>query len=151
MTNSDCGNDDIADARAILRALDRKSGSFSEGNWKPGYEDMVASIGDILLRVNQDDYQGDTWCIVQSGTHYGYVNFGWGSCSGCDALEGTNTWEEYYELRDNVANGTHWENSARELLEWFKTHDWGGDYTTSSTDSNIDFVPKAIKLLERLG
>ena len=48
MTNSDCGNDDIADARAILRALDRKSGSFSEGNWKPGYEDMVASIGDIL-------------------------------------------------------------------------------------------------------
>ena len=56
-----------------------------------GYEALVQTAG---LTVEEScysgDYQGDLYMIVRDGEgRYGYLVTGYGSCSGCDAYEGS--------------------------------------------------------------
>lgn len=56
-----------------------------------GYDTLLeAALGQdsVLLYEQDDDYQGDWVAVVTDGERIGLVNGYFGSCGGCDALEG---------------------------------------------------------------
>lgn len=94
------------------------------------YRELVESTGvAILVEDSDDDYQGDTRMLVKRGRQYGILTFGWGSCSGCDALEAAeNNVEDLTELRQELYDGIHWERGPRAMLNYVEAKDWSLDY-----------------------
>lgn len=93
------------------------------------YTPLLESIGRIVVRKDDDDYQGDTFVLLYDPETnlYGYLVFGWGSCSGCDALQGCTTYQEVLDLRNLMASQVIW-RTAEEMFEWLHLHDWEGDW-----------------------
>lgn len=97
------------------------------------YDPMIEDFGNVLFKVDDDDYQGDSYVFygnMHKDSRFGYLNFGWGSCSGCDALQRCSTWEEVQELYEFLHSQIKWFDSAKEAYKWFTEHDWEGDYLT---------------------
>lgn len=94
----------------------------------PSYDGICALFGTVLLKSDQDDYQGDSLVLIQNGERYGVLKFGWGSCSGCDALEGADTVKELQELVDELEASVKWFDKEG-VIEYLSTHDWRGDYS----------------------
>jgi hypothetical protein len=117
-----------------------------EYHYFSGYNGLLGLIGDILLQVDDHDYQGDSRLIYQRAGDYGLLIFGWGSCSGCDALQACDTIEEVHQLGERLENSVQW-MPAKELLEYFNKHDWEGDYSYHDEETK-EFVEKAKVLLE---
>jgi len=112
-----------------------------------GYDPLLMSMGfDIVLKVDDDDYSGDSRLIFKHGDFYGLLIFGWGSCSGCDSLQGCSSYEEVEQLRKELFNSIKW-SSASELLEYFEKHDWEGDYSYRQNETKL-FIEQGIKLLK---
>ena len=115
----------------------------------PGdYSPMLESFGSIVLKVDDDDYQGDSRVLYRAGYKIGYLQFGWGSCSGCDALQGCDSYAEIDSLMDGLQAAIIWFDSAQLALEYFNTHDWKGDYSYH-TDGQEEFIRLAKELLEQ--
>lgn len=110
------------------------------------YDPMLAEFGEILLQVDDNDYTGDSRVLYQDGTRYGYLQFGWGSCSGCDALQACQSMEEVQKLMDELYASIRWFDTSAEALEFFRTHDWEGDYDWNEEEQK-KFVAGAIALL----
>jgi hypothetical protein len=102
--------------------------------WLPfTYEALIDSFEmDVKVAVDADDYQGDSLYVLRDGTKYGYLCFGWGSCSGCDALEacrdGSNPLQDMTELRDELFDSIVWFDSLTELQTWVANRDWQGTW-----------------------
>lgn len=106
------------------------------------YTPMLDSFGyEKLLQVDDDDYQGDSRILYRNGEQYGLLIFGWGSCSGCDALQDCNSLEEIDTLRLSLHESIVW-RTAQEMRDYLEQHDWQGDYAYSP-----EFVEKAKELL----
>ena len=119
-------------------------GSF---NRESDYDSLLASLGFvILIKVDDNGYSGDSRVLFQHGDFYGVCIFGWGSCSGCDALQGCSSWDEIEELRKQVFDSIRW-GSARETLQYMREHDWEGDYS-NGTETNV-FREEVENLLSR--
>jgi len=57
------------------------------GDFWYDYQPMLDEFGEIIIQEDEEDYQGSTFVLYKlSNGKYGFLNFGWGSCSGCDAL-----------------------------------------------------------------
>jgi len=92
---------------------------FDVKDYNYGYEGLVDSFGvEIVFDEHDDDYQGDSFYLLKDVEgRYGFLNFGWGSCSGCDAYqgaqdEGGNALEE---LRDELWESVNWFDSLEDL------------------------------------
>ena len=124
------------------------------------YDDFINSFGcQVLFKDDEGDYQGDTFVLYKDNHNnkYGYLCFGWGSCSGCDSLQSLNDYLNYggYEhdekqkLVDNFQDELHrdikWFDSAQEALEWFKNKDWSLEYNYSK-----EFMENSINYLEKV-
>lgn len=117
------------------------------------YDPLLRSWGyGVLLQVDDEDYQGDSRLLlkrwISGGMQYGYLKFGWGSCSGCDSLQACSTLEEIEALRRELHAQIRW-GTRPELLEFFKTHDWQGDYDWHHGETRR-FVRAAVVLLEEV-
>ena len=111
------------------------------------YTPMLDSMGyETLLRVDDSDYQGDSRLILRDGSRYGVLIFGWGSCSGCDALQACHSMEEIDDLRTSLRDSVKWFESQAECLRYFETHDWEGDYCWHA-DETRQFVREGKQLL----
>jgi len=103
----------------------------------PSYDQIIARFGDVVIKVEDDDYQGDTrvlyrhwhWKDGRDVQRIGYLRFGWGSCSGCDALQACTSEEEVEDLINELRSSIKWFDSKEEALEFFENHDWKGDYS----------------------
>ncbi len=104
----------------------QKDGSF----YGPGdYSPIVEYIGKVCFEVSDGDYQGDTRVLYErEDGMFGWLNFGWGSCSGCDALQACGSYESIGTLIKGLVQDVRWD-TREGLLEFFKTHDWEGDYS----------------------
>ena len=71
------------------------------------------------------------FALMRSGARYGILIFGWGSCSACDALQACRNWEEVAALRDDIARGIRWFESAGDALAYVREHDWSLEWTWS--------------------
>ena len=94
-----------------------------DGCWYD-YQPMLNEFGDIVIQEDQDDYQGDSFLIYKVDDRYGYLNFGWGSCSGCDALQACNNINEVQKLMDELYDSIQWFDSLAELKIYFADTDW---------------------------
>lgn len=118
--------------------------SYGWGDYWP----MIESMGyDILCRAEVGSYQGDSLAVVRDGERYGLVTFGWGSCSGCDALQACRKIEQVDELRTEIHDQIVWKDSRQEMLEFLKNRDWKAQYY-SDTEEVMAFVAKAIETLD---
>lgn len=110
------------------------------------YQPMIDSFGSVLVQVSDHDYQGDTRVLLEDSGLIGLIIFGWGSCSGCDALQACQSFSDLQELYDSLKSRVQWWESAEEALDYFEKHDWEGDYSCHS-DETRDFVTQCRNLL----
>ena len=55
----------------------------------PEWEDLVQDLGPKVVAMSErNDYQGDYFVLLRDGNDWGWLVIGYGSCSGCDELEG---------------------------------------------------------------
>ncbi|MBM3314458.1 hypothetical protein FJY71_01255 [candidate division WOR-3 bacterium] len=94
-----------------------KEGAFDAPD---DYTPLLESIGhQILVSVDEERYEGDSFLIVKdSAGKYGLLIFGWGSCSGCDALQGTRSYQEIEELRQNLIADIRWFSCVAALIAY---------------------------------
>lgn len=55
---------------------------------------------------------------------YGFVSFGYGSCSQCDELEACSTYAEVAKVRKEMWERVHWEDNACNMFSWMYARDW---------------------------
>jgi hypothetical protein len=83
------------------------------------YSPLIESIAEVVAREDDDGYQGDTFVIFRDANNksrFGFLSIGWGSCSGCDALQSCSSPLEVEELRDGLARGVKW-GTAQEIAD----------------------------------
>ncbi len=84
------------------------------------YESLVARWGfEVVDMTIFGSYQGDYAVLLRDGDRWGWTVFGYGSCSGCDALEAAvgysddDPWNsDVQELSDGLLSGVKWGTSA---------------------------------------
>lgn len=97
-----------------------------QGDYGVGYGDVVDSWGyEVLSFDTTGSYQGDHEVLLKDGPRFGYIIFGYGSCSGCDALEAiapwgsdkNADWTEVIEFAAELEKSIEWFPSATALVE----------------------------------
>jgi len=102
---------------------------WEEGYGPCDYTPIMEALGEVVAAVESNDYQGDTLALLKSPEgKYGVLQFGWGSCSGCDALQACYTWAELQELCDHLEQSVQWLDTLEEAKAWVEAHDWEGAY-----------------------
>lgn len=102
------------------------------------------------MKIDDKDYQGDFYILYgdEGGSGpFGFLNFGWGSCSGCDALQACDSWEEIQELYNNLESSILWFNNAKQAFDWFMNHDWDGDYSTKEKRIFVKTAREMLKVI----
>ena len=111
------------------------------------YEELLKCISaDIIDHEDEDAWQGDSWYLFKQDD-YGYLVFGWGSCSGCDALQGCENFDEVTDLLNRLHDSIIWK-SREEMLEYFETKDWKLEYYGKNPEFK-KFKARVIKHLKR--
>ncbi len=114
--------------------------------YESDYQPIVDAFGNIILQESDDDYQGSTWVLYQDNDKIGFLRFGWGSCSGCDALQACRSIEEIQELMDELWQSIMWFDTKAEAYKFFVEHDWEGDWDSRLEESQR-FVEQAIGMM----
>jgi hypothetical protein len=126
-----------------MKALQASDETYGFGS----YSELIDSFEvEVVLEIHDDDYQGDSRYVLRSGERYGLLFFGWGSCSGCDALQACDSVSEATELRDQLWNSVHWEPTASGLLRYINEKDWELDYAWHASETR-SFIEQAKTLL----
>jgi hypothetical protein len=113
---------------------------------KSDYTPILEAFGLFVVRQDEDGYTGDSWVLyADAGRGFGFLQFGWGSCSGCDALQDCGSYEQLAKLMAELFESIRWLKRP-EMLKLLQEHDWAGDY--SSCDEQRRFVQEAIAYLE---
>lgn len=92
------------------------------------YDEIVRAMAEkVLIESDDDDWQGDSYRLLQNGgeegQNYGILIFGWGSCSGCDMLQSCSTPQDYQELADKLWQGIRWFTDLESLARYLQTED----------------------------
>lgn len=93
------------------------------------YDPIIDNFGNVVEKIDIGGYQGDTLVFYDNHGCYGFLSFGWGSCSGCDALQACSTLDDVQELMDDLYNSIKWFDTIEEAREYFSKHDWAGDWS----------------------
>ena len=131
-----------------VRKLYNEEDSGLLGEWSD-YTPMINAFGNVAIRVDSGNYSGDTYVLYNEGHKFGYLSFGWGSCTGCDALQACKNLDEVQTLCDELYNSIKWFKPQSEALDWFIKHDWEGDYSWSDDNTKV-FVDMAIHYLRKI-
>ena len=120
-----------------------------KGDWgldhAPGYSEIISKIGTVLVESWDNDYQGDTFALIEKDGRYGYLCFGWGSCSGCDALQACDSIEGLQDLCNGLESSVQWFDSKEAIRKWIEERDWEGQFEWHTGAK--EFVPKALATL----
>lgn len=100
----------------------KKHGGFS----RPSYFEIVSKFGNIEIQTHDKDYQGDSFYLLKRGSEYGYLAISWGSCSGCDALQACESYEELQNLVSKLEVSIVWQESIEKMKDWVNARDWQG-------------------------
>ena len=113
------------------------------------YDGIVETFEvEVLLSEYDNDYQGEAFYLLRDSDQYGYLVFGWGSCSGCDWLESCyGDIAGMTELRDSLWDNVQW-RSKSEMLVYLQEKDEKLEFYGYG-DGYGRFKPKAIDLLSK--
>jgi len=135
---------DVKELYSEEEYISRYSGKYTE---LYDYDPMINAFGRVAVRVDTDDYSGDTYILYDNGNKIGHLIFGWGSCSGCDPLQHCESIEEVQELCDKLENSIEWFGSKEEALNWFENHDWKGNWCWFYKECR-EYIEKAMEYLK---
>lgn len=83
---------------------------------------------EFIANEATSDYQGDSYVLVRDGERVGFLVWGWGSCSGCDAFEGAREDDDaetaLTELRERLVGSIVWKDSAENMLAHLSEKDF---------------------------
>jgi len=112
------------------------------------YGPMVEDTGEILLWVTTGSYQGDYHVLLRGpGGDFGYISIGFGSCAGCDALQGCDSAEDVGRLAEGVQLGIHWEVDAAAMRKFLLERDWEVQWMYSDFDEFKEFLSKSLEMV----
>jgi len=95
------------------------------------YDDLVSAMDtEILIECHEGSYQGDSHYLMEKNGEYGILTFGWGSCSGCDALEAIG--EDY----DKVVS---FMNDLYDEIEWMTLDEMKASITSTDFEGKFYF------------
>jgi hypothetical protein len=113
------------------------------------YQPIIDAIGTPIVQYEIGQYDGDTLILFRNANHqYGYLTIGWGSCSGCDALQGCESYDDLQALIDEIEAGVRWFDSAGDALHFINNHDWAGEYFGGDPDT-AKFVAECQSILSQ--
>jgi hypothetical protein len=107
------------------------------------YDDVVSCFGTIVMELRDDDYQGDERYLLEKNGKYGYTIIGFGSCSGCDWLQGCSTKEEKIDLILEIERDIKWFESLDDIKKYFKEKDWELEYSWHQKETK-EFINKVL-------
>lgn len=113
----------------------------------PSYRDVVETFGEVLIEEVYGDYSGDSLFLIRESSEYeryGVLTFGWGSCSGCDALESCSSQEEVNNLQDDLERGIKWFYSISDVKEYLTNGGLKGSYLNA--DLVLNFGAQVVKI-----
>lgn len=109
---------------------DEASGFYGPGDYGP----IIESCGEVIVRTDDDDYQGDTYVLIRGADgSFGYLVIGWGSCSGCDALQACSTFGEIDELAKSIRDSVRWFDTQQEAIGCALSPNRTGDHYYGSS------------------
>ncbi len=124
------------------------------------YENIVKSWGkQVLAFETTGSYQGDHWALLKNAyNQFGFYRTGYGSCSGCDELDGLFDYSDYTDDHDKMneagrqkwsdvvnahAEGVRWFDTAEEFVSWLESSDRSGsDWFWHDDEFTEQVVPK---------
>jgi hypothetical protein len=112
------------------------------------YEDLVSKPTGLTVVLSEwlGDYQGDAVTVLKDGRRYGFLTFGYGSCSGCDALQAVENMEDLSGLYENLIDSIQWFASLDALKTYVsKDRDWAGSIY-GHDDEIKGFIEKVVAL-----
>lgn len=112
----------------------------------PGYEELLSTFEvEVLVNQSLGSYQGDYLVILRDKDHYGFLEFSYGSCSGCDSLAGCDTVEQAEEVRDGLWESVQWK-TVEEMRDFIRTRKWEDHYYHSDSEfpKFLDAAKKAV-------
>ena len=112
------------------------------------YQPMIDAFGEVAVQVDDCDYQGDTRVLYDNDGSIGILIFGWGSCSGCDALQACTTMEEVQELCDFLQDSIKWFDSREDALAYVTEKDWELEWCWHSKETK-EFIKEVTDYLSR--
>ena len=93
-----------------------------------GYGPMLEEFGEILIERSVGSYQGDMLVLYKKSGEFGFLSFGYGSCSGCDSYLWCESIEALQNLMDSLYEDIVWKDTAEEMKFFLKKRDWKGCY-----------------------
>jgi hypothetical protein len=150
MTSAETLNcENLERGRKMEKILKDISEVYEEGDgwgWYD-YNAMLETMGEIVIKVDDHDYQGDSRVLFhdKDTDQYGYLIFGWGSCSGCDALQSCSTLKEVDDLRYGLYSSIIWKDKG-DMLDFFENRDWETKYEWHAKETK-EFVEKVTDYL----
>ena len=102
---------------------------------------VAAALDAVVIQqwTSTDWYHGDIAFILKKGEWFGFMPFWFGSCPGCDLLQGVplHDFNEWEELLDIMLSGTRWAQSLAALCGYLLTRDWTVAPTVSELKGDI--------------
>lgn len=109
------------------------------------YNPLLRSMGyDVLVQVDDQAYHGDSRVLYSDGERYGILVFGWGSCSGCDALKDCCDHDAVERLRDELWNKIEW-YTREDLIKYLDGKDCETEY---AHECWLEFRRKVFKVIK---
>lgn len=107
-----------------MNAIEEKWDTSSFGGYFTGdYPDLIAPYGKILVDECLGSYQGDWLFVLESVNGYGFIPVGYGSCSGCDVLQGVGSLDELKTFQEDLGEDIKWFTTPEELKEYIFSND----------------------------
>lgn len=109
---------------------------FTKWSHGVGYMTLIQAMGhDLLVHLSESGWSGDDFLLMRDADgRYGFLVFGWGSCSGCDAMEAASSWEDAEAIYQKLCDDVHWfdtlagcvayiHDKHRAGMEWYRFSD----------------------------
>ena len=96
------------------------------------YDPIIEGFGEVVLRHDDDGYQGDTFLVYRDP--WRFLRIGWGSCSGCDALQACGSYEDIDKLVEDIQRSIVHFDSKEELQRYFRDKDWSMEISAPPED-----------------
>lgn len=120
---------------------------LSEKSTNYEYDRILREFGKVLIQTEDQDYQGNSYVLYENDKNqFGFLQFGWGSCSGCDALQACDSVEDLQRLMDHLFNSIIWFDSKEALYKFVNEHDWEMDLDFNQEAKN-QFIGEVTKFV----
>ena len=94
----------------------------------PHMEELIKSSGcDVIGSLRLGSWSGDVIMVLRANNKFGLLVFGYGSCSGCDALQACDNYKELFDLRENRYDSVVWKE-YEEFVDYLKNKDWETEF-----------------------